>query len=157
MALNSFKRKLKNGNLSPKFGTIKKISSTTIEAQGLRPSIGDIVKIISLDDSTKSELGMVTEIDQYSFFISPFGFIEGFKSGDKVFISEQGMSIPVGDELLGRVVDPFIRPKDGKPPVNPTVCMPIMKAPLDPMKRGLIDESFSVGVKIGRASCRERV
>jgi flagellum-specific ATP synthase len=147
MALNSFKRKLKNGNLSPKFGTIKKISSTTIEAQGLRPSIGDIVKIISLDDSTKSELGMVTEIDQYSFFISPFGFIEGFKSGDKVFISEQGMSIPVGDELLGRVVDPFIRPKDGKPPVNPTVCMPIMKAPLDPMKRGLIDESFSVGVK----------
>jgi len=147
MPLNNFKKQLKNGNLSPKFGTIKKISSTTIEAEGLRASIGDIVKLISVDDETKTELGMVTEIDQYSFFISPFGFIEGFKSGDKVFISEQGMNIPVGDELLGRVVDPFIRPKDGKPPISGDICSPIMKPPLDAMKRGLIDEPFGVGVK----------
>ncbi len=72
MALKSFKERVREGNLSPKFGTIKKISSTTIEAQGLRPSIGDIVNLISLEDTLKSELGMVTEIDQYSFFISPF-------------------------------------------------------------------------------------
>ncbi|WP_024955950.1 flagellar protein export ATPase FliI [Sulfurospirillum arcachonense] len=147
MALRSFKERLKEGNLSPKFGTIKKISATTIEAQGLRPSIGDIIKLISLDDPNKSELGMVTEIDQYSFFISPFGFIEGFKSGDKVFLSEQGMRIPVGEELLGRVVDPFIRPKDGKAPIKTKQSSSIMKAPLDAMKRGLIDEPFGVGVK----------
>ena len=146
MPLSKLKSKLRQGNLSPKFGTIKKISSTNIEAQGLRPSIGDIVKLVSLDGE-KKELGMVTEIDQYSFFISPFGFIEGFKSGDKVFISEQGMMIPVGEELLGRVVDPFIRPKDGKPAVIGSACAPIMKPPLDPMKRGLIDEPFGVGVK----------
>lgn len=146
MALSRLKEGLRSGNLSPKFGTISKISSTTIEVQGLRPSIGDIVKIISLDDS-QSELGMVTEINQYSFFVSPFGFIEGFKSGDKVFISEQGMNIPVGNELLGRVVDPFIRPKDGKPAIDSALCSSIMKPPLDPMKRGLIDESFGVGVK----------
>lgn len=146
MPLSSFKSKLKQGNLSPKFGTISKISATNIEARGLRPSIGDIVKIVSLDGD-KEELGMVTEIDQYSFFISPFGFIEGFKSGDKVFISEQGMMIPVGEELLGRVVDPFIRPKDGKPTITGNACAPIMKPPLDPMKRGLIDEPFGVGVK----------
>jgi len=147
MALHSFKERLKQGNLSPKFGTIKKISATTIEAQGLRPSIGDIVKLISLENENKTELGMVTEIDQYSFFVSPFGFIEGFKSGDKVFISGQGMNIPVGDELLGRVVDPFGKPKDGKAPVRASSYSPIMKAPLDPMKRGLIDEPFGVGVK----------
>jgi flagellum-specific ATP synthase len=146
MPLTSFKTKLKNGNLSPKFGTIKKISSTNIEALGLRPSIGDIVKLVSLDGE-KSELGMVTEVDLYSFFISPFGFIEGFKSGDMVFISEQGMMIPVGEELLGRVVDPFIRPKDGKPEIIGSACAPIMKPPLDPMKRGLIDEPFGVGVR----------
>ncbi len=146
MPLSNFKSKLKSGNLSPKFGTIKKISSTNIEALGLRPSIGDIVKLVSLDGE-KNELGMVTEVDQYSFFISPFGFIEGFKSGDKVFISEQGMMIPVGEELLGRVVDPFIRPKDGKAEIIGSACAPIMKPPLDAMKRGLIDEPFGVGVK----------
>ncbi|MBE0491536.1 MAG: flagellar protein export ATPase FliI [Sulfurospirillum sp.] len=146
MPLTDFKSRLKNGTLSPKFGTIKKISATNIEVLGLRPSIGDIVRLVSLDD-TKNELGMVTEVDQYSFFVSPFGFIEGFKSGDKVFLSEQGMNIPVGEALLGRVVDPFIRPKDGKPPIVGTACASIMKAPLDAMKRGLIDEPFGVGIK----------
>ena len=146
MPLRKIREKLRDKNLSPMFGTITKISSTTIEAQGLRPSIGDIVKMIALDGS-KSELGMVTEVDRNAFFIAPFGFIEGFKIGDKVFISEQGMMIPVGEELLGRVVDPFIRPKDGKGMISASSFAPIMKAPMDAMKRGLINEPFRVGVK----------
>lgn len=146
MPLSRLKEKLQSQTLSPVFGEITKISSTTIEACGLRPSIGDIVKIVSLDGH-KSELGMVTEINRNTFYISPFGFIEGFKIGDKVFINEQGMMIPVGDELLGRVVDPFVRPKDGKGSIGAKHMAPIMKAPLDPMKRGLIDEPFRVGVK----------
>jgi len=146
MPLRRIREKLQEKNLSPMFGTITKISSTTIEAQGLRPSIGDIVKMIALDGS-KSELGMVTEVDRNAFFISPFGFIEGFKIGDKVFINEQGMMIPVGEELLGRVVDPFIRPKDGKGMISATAFASIMKAPMDAMKRGLITEAFHVGVK----------
>ncbi len=146
MPLSKIRAKLRDKNLSPMFGTITKISSTTIEAQGLRPSIGDIVKMIALDGS-KSELGMVTEVDRNAFFIAPFGFIEGFKIGDKVFISEQGMMIPVGEELLGRVVDPFIRPKDGKGIISASTFAPIMKAPMDAMKRGLINEPFRVGVK----------
>jgi len=144
--INNLRRKLSQEKLSPMFGTIKKIKSNTIEANGLNPSIGDIVKIISKNND-KKELGMVTQIDQNSFFISPFGFVEGFKIGDKIFINDQGMMIPVGDELLGRVVDPFMRPIDGKGEVKSDICTPIMKPPLDAMKRGLIDEPFSVGVK----------
>ncbi|MDD3343514.1 MAG: flagellar protein export ATPase FliI [Sulfurospirillaceae bacterium] len=146
MPIHRLREKLKNQSLSPMFGTITKISSTTIEACGLRPSIGDIVKIVSLHGD-KSELGMVTEVDRNAFFIAPFGFIEGFKIGDKVFIDEQGMMIPVGEALLGRVVDPFIRPKDGKGAINASSLSPIMKAPLDAMKRGLITEPFHVGVR----------
>ncbi len=146
MPITHLRNKLKKESLSPLFGTIIKISTTTIEATGLKPSIGDIVKIISNHDN-KSELGMVTAIEQNSFFISPFGFVEGFKIGDKIFINEQGMMIPVGEELLGRVVDPFIRPKDGKEKIITDKFAPIMKPPLDAMKRGLIDEPFSIGVK----------
>lgn len=72
MPLTRLREKLHGKSLSPMFGTITKISSTTIEAMGLRPSIGDIVKIVSLDGN-KSELGMITEVDRNSFFISPFG------------------------------------------------------------------------------------
>jgi len=146
MPINNLRRKLSQEKLSPLFGTIKKIRSNTIEANGLNPSIGDIVKIISKNND-KESLGMVTQIDQNSFFISPFGFVEGFKVGDKIFINDQGMMIPVGDELLGRVVDPFMKPMDGKGKIKSDTCTPIMKPPLDAMKRGLINEPFSVGVK----------
>ncbi len=144
MPLHKLKQRLATERLSPLFGTIKKISSSTIEVEGLNPSIGDIVKIVSND---KSELGMVTELDQRSFFVSPFGFVEGFKIGDKIFVSEQGMMISVGDNLLGRVVDPFMKPKDGKGKIADCIATQIMKPPLDAMKRGLIDEPFVVGVK----------
>lgn len=147
MSLDSLKNKLNsNLKLSNVFGTISKISTNTIEVVGLRPSIGDIVQIIS-HDTLKSELGMVTQIHSKGANISPFGFVEGYKIGDKVYASDQGMCIPVGDNLLGRVVDPFMKPKDGKGSIYTNDFVPIMRAPIDAMKRGLIDEIFSVGVK----------
>ncbi|MDD4855704.1 MAG: flagellar protein export ATPase FliI, partial [Sulfuricurvum sp.] len=81
------------------------------------------------------------------FFITPFRFVEGFRAGDKVFPNQNGMSIEVGDGLLGRVVDPFMKPIDGKGPVFGSHVEPIIKAPIAAMKRGMIDEVFSVGVK----------
>ncbi|MBF6676573.1 flagellar protein export ATPase FliI, partial [Campylobacter sp. RM12321] len=132
--------------LSNIFGIVSKISSTAIEITGLRPSIGDIVKIISKNGS-KEGLGMVTEVKKECAYVSPFGFVEGFRIGDMVYLSESGMNIPVGCELLGRVVDPLIQPKDGKGSINCTDYTPIMRPPIDAMKRGLIDEKFSVGIK----------
>lgn len=146
MPLKRIQNKIKEKGLSQVFGTITKISATTIEACGLRPSIGDIVRLVT-KEFCKSELGMVTEVEKNSFFISPFGFIEGFKIGDKVYLSDNGLTIPVSEDILGRVVDPFIRPKDGKEPIVNKECSAIMKPPLDAMKRGLINEPFSVGVK----------
>ncbi len=146
MLLQHIRQKLQGENLFCTFGSITRVSSTTIEAQGLRPSIGDIVHI-QAQDSSKNTLGMVSEISQNTFFIAPFDFTEGFKIGDRVFLNDQGMSIPVGEALLGRVVDPFMRPKDGKESLKTTASMPIMRAPIEVMKRGLIDEPFSVGIK----------
>jgi len=138
--------KIKKSNLSPLFGVVSKVSSTIIEVKGLNPSIGDIVKLYRIDDGS-SELGMVTEVRGERFFVSPFGFIEGFKIGDKVFLNESGLSIPVGENLLGRVVDPFMRPKDGKGKIKSKKFMSIMKPPIEAMKRGIIDETFPVGIK----------
>ncbi|MDL0088798.1 flagellar protein export ATPase FliI [Campylobacter gastrosuis] len=148
MSLERLNLKLQSDkiSLSNVFGVITKITPTTIEISGLRPSIGDVVKISSKDKS-KNGLGMVTQITSNGAFVSPFGFVEGFKIGDFVYESDQGMNIPVGKALLGRVVDPFMRPIDGKGEIFTTDFMPIMKAPIDAMKRGLIDEPFSVGIK----------
>ncbi len=146
MPLSSIKSKISKKSLSTHFGSIIKINATTIVAEGLNVSIGDTVSILS-NSSAQETMGMVTEVDGFRFFITPFSFIEGFRSGDRIFLNRNGMSIPVGDALLGRVVDPFMRPIDGKGPILTTENEEIIKPPIAAMKRGMIDEVFSVGVK----------
>lgn len=147
MGLEKLRNKISSQNLSSVFGQITKISSTSIEINGLKTSIGDIIKIVSSEDESKEAMAMVVEVDENLSYLSPFGFVEGFKIGDRAFINDAGMQIGVSDALLGRVVDPFMHPKDGKGPIEASKFMPIMRAPIDAMKRGLIEEVFPVGVK----------
>ncbi|MFT7002997.1 MAG: flagellum-specific ATP synthase [Sulfurimonas sp.] len=146
MPFKSLKDKISSRNYSVAFGEVVKINATVITATGLSVSISDMVKIIS-NSSSQETIGMVTEIDGGTFFITPFSFVEGFCSGDRVFLDQTGMNIPVGNSLLGRVVDPFMRPIDDRGSINNVKMSPIIKAPIPAMKRGLIDEVFSVGVK----------
>ncbi|MGI7961820.1 flagellar protein export ATPase FliI [Campylobacter coli] len=147
MNLEKLRSKLGKENLSAVFGEITKISATSIEIRGLKTGVGDIIKLVSNENENLNTLAMVVEIKEQFSYLSPFSFIEGFKIGDRAFISDAGMQIGVSDELLGRVVDPFMRPKDGKGAIEVTKYMPIMRAPIDAMKRGLIEEVFPVGVK----------
>ncbi|ECP9120813.1 flagellar protein export ATPase FliI [Campylobacter jejuni] len=147
MNLEKLRSKLGKENLSAIFGEITKISATSIEIRGLKTGVGDIVKLVSNENENLNTLAMVVEIKEQFSYLSPFSFIEGFKIGDRAFISDAGMQIGVSDELLGRVVDPFMRPKDGKGAIEVTKYMSIMRAPIDAMKRGLIEEVFPVGVK----------
>jgi flagellum-specific ATP synthase len=146
MPLKSLKDKLALKNFSVSFGEVVKINSTVITATGLKVSISDMVKIVS-NSTSQETYGMVTEIDGSTFFITPFSFVEGFCAGDHVYLDQTGMNIPVGNALLGRVVDPFMRPVDGKGSISASKLAPIIKSPIAAMKRGLIDEVFSVGIK----------
>ncbi len=146
MPLRELNNKLNKVDLSPAFAVITRVSATNFEAVGLRLGVGDIVRISSMDGSNES-LGMVTALEETKFSITPFGFVEGFKIGDRVFASETGLKIPVGDGLLGRVVNPLMRPVDGKGDIELDSLTSVIRPPVAAMKRGLIDEVFSVGVK----------
>ena len=144
MKLKEIKQKIKQKPLSKPYGFVKKINQINLIATGLNPSVGDIVKVCSND---KEILGMVTAIEEKSFIITPFSFIEGFKIGDKVYIDEEGLKVPVGEGLLGRVLDPFLRPIDNKGPILYKTKYPIIKKPISPLDRGVINEVFPTGVK----------
>ena len=146
MPFKSLKSKLASKNYSTSFGEVIKINSNVIIASGLQVSIGDMVKIVSNTGELETT-GMVTEIDGNLFFITPFSFVEGLCAKDKVYQDSNGMNIPVSDALLGRVVDPFMNPIDGKGALRTEKLNPIIKAPIEAMKRGMINEVFEVGVK----------
>jgi len=144
MPLKSIRKKIKNTSLSPAYGVVKSINANAIIATGLKVSLGQSVTIVTGDER---RLGMVTSLGTDSFTITPFSFVEGMQVGDKVLLNRKSLDIPVGDNLLGRVVDPFMNPIDGKGAIYLDEYEPIIKLPMDVMKRGLIDEHFSVGVK----------
>lgn len=146
MSLSKLKSRIQTPiQLSPKYGLITKITPTIIYATGLTPSIGDIVKIYK--DNGEHALGMVTICQNDSFGFTPFSFIEGYKAGDKVILDKEGLLLPVGDTLLGRILDPLGNPIDDKGALNPTAYAPIIAQPIKAMKRGVIDEVFPVGIK----------
>ena len=142
--LKNIKNKIKQKPLSKPFGFVTKITPLSIIGNNLNVSIGDLVTIKSED---KKILGMVTAVSSNEFVVTPFSFIEGIKIGDKIYLDENGMKIPVGENLLGRVVDPFMRPIDGKGPIIYKEKIPIMQKPISPLKRGIINEPFPTGVK----------
>ena len=146
MPLNSLRDRIKGQNLSPTFGTITEINANIVLATGLKVSIGDTVRLVS-HGNDMSTMGMITEIRGAIFAISPFSFIEGYCVGDEVFLDQNGMKINVGDELLGRVVNPFMVPIDGLGEIKSSHQEPIIKQPIAAMSRGMIDEKFSVGVQ----------
>lgn len=145
-SIENLKQKLSlTTNLSPNFGEIISVETNIIKAVGLSPSVGDVVWLIRGND-TRTE-GIVIATHKEVFSISPFSFTEGFKSGDRVMIAKEGLNIPVGDELLGRVINPLGVPLDNLGGIYASACTPIINAPISALKRGLIDEVFSVGVK----------
>lgn len=147
MTLDNLLNDMDGNNLFIPFGRIVNINSTTIVADGLEVAIGDIVKIESTS-RVYSVLGMVASINESSFTIVPFSFIDGFKIGDKVFLQKEGLSVKCGYGLLGRVVNALGEPIDNEgklKDVNDNSA--INKATISPLDRGIIDEQFSTGVK----------
>lgn len=144
MSLTNLRERLNGLNLSPVFGLVTKVEQGFLSANGLSPRIGDIVRITNENGNS---MGMVTTLETNSFKITPFSFVEGTKVGDKVYLNTKGLQIPVGLELLGRVINPLGEPIDGKGELRAEGLMPIIRQPIAAMKRGMIDEVFSVGVK----------
>lgn len=146
MSLTDLKVKLaQNINLSPQYGAIRKIFPNIIYADGITPSVGDIVRIDR--DENGECLGMVTTSEDKQFGFTPFSSIEGLKTGNKVILEKKGLLFPVGENLLGRVLDPLGNPLDEKGELGTTDFSPVIAPPIKAMKRGIIDEVFSVGVK----------
>ena len=66
MSLQEIRQKLKNANLSPSYGNIIKIMPNVIVANGIRPSVGDIIEFYnpldSVSERTTRDLGLVSAV-----------------------------------------------------------------------------------------------
>ncbi|MBL0701644.1 MAG: F0F1 ATP synthase subunit alpha [Spiroplasma sp.] len=91
--------------------------------------------------------GMVLNLEETSVGIVLFGDVTKVYQGMAVKRTGRVMEVPVGDELLGRVVNPIGEPIDGKGPLNATKTSPIEKVASGVMSRKSVSRPLETGIK----------
>ncbi|MEO8691303.1 MAG: F0F1 ATP synthase subunit alpha [Candidatus Saccharimonas sp.] len=74
------------------------------------------------------------------------GSDQGVSAGNKVTLKGEVLSVPVGPELLGRVVDPLGRPLDGGPAIKTKLRSPVEREAIGVMGRKHVDEPMMTGI-----------
>lgn len=78
--------------------------------------------------------------------LMPFGATAGIKVGDRLRASDKPLSIPVGERLIGRVMDAFGRPLDGRGALHVLHHTPVHRAPIPALAREDNDAVLESGV-----------
>lgn len=92
-------------------------------------------------------LAEVIGLDGGTVQMMPFSGTDGIEVGCRVVSIGEELAVPVGNALLGRVLDALGRPVDGLGDVFSTVRYPANASPPDPMTRRPIDRRMVTGIK----------
>ena len=89
--------------------------------------------------------------------LTPLGELQGISPATEVYPTGEIHSVPVGDDLLGRVLNGLGEPIDGGPPLRPRAFYPVYADPPNPMERRIIDKPISLGLRVldGMLTCGE--
>ena len=119
-------------------------------------SVGDgVARISGLKNVMSSELvelpngvyGMALNLEEDNVGIVLFGDTRLVKEGDLAKRTGKVVEVPVGKELLGRVVNPLGQPIDGKGPINATATLPVERKALGVMQRQPVTQPLQTGIK----------
>ena len=118
--------------------------------------VGDgIAQVYGLEGALASELlefpdgvmGMALNLEEETVGAVILGDFKGIKEGDQVKTTGRVVEVPVGKELIGRVVDPLGNPIDGKGPIAHTRTRPVERIAPGVIKRQSVDTPVQTGVK----------
>ena len=122
-------------------GAIVSVSTGIAVVSGL-PGVGydELVKF------RNGDYGIAFNIDEDEVGVVLLGKSDVLRAGDSVERTGRVMDAPVGDALLGRVVDPIGRPLDGKGAVKSTKRLPIERSARDIMDRSPVNAPLQTGI-----------
>ena len=104
-------------------------------------------KSTELLEFPNSVFGMAMNLDEDSVGAVILGDENSVREGDQVKTTGRMVEVPVGEGLLGRVIDPLGRPLDGKGPVASQTSRPVERVAPDVTKRKSVDTPVQTGIK----------
>ena len=127
-------------------GKVAEAYGTLIRATGLTTSIGDLCQLVEPITGHQLMAETVGLIGPHTL-LTPLGPLEGISSNMEVWPTPSRASVPVGDALLGRVLDAQANPLDGKGTPACEHQAPLYQDAPDPLTRKNIDHPLATGVR----------
>ncbi|HLI32489.1 MAG TPA: FliI/YscN family ATPase [Solirubrobacteraceae bacterium] len=153
---------LRNANLARHNGRVSDLIGLIIEATGLRAEVGELC-LINAGRHRDPVASEVVGFRQGRTLLMPLGELQGIGPGTKVQATGSSFQIPVGEALLGRVLDGLGRPIDldlrartqreeelggeERLDLEHAALRPTQSSPPDPLSRPRITERVALGVR----------
>ncbi len=125
-------------------GKVEQVVGMAVEASGIKASIADVCRIYSGGSETQAE---VVGFRRERVILMPYEGIQGIGIGDYVRNTRERMQVPVGDFLVGRIVDALGRPIDELGALPEGEKRGIEPPGISPLSRALIEQRLPFGVK----------
>ncbi|NLH87576.1 MAG: flagellar protein export ATPase FliI [Firmicutes bacterium] len=127
-------------------GRVAQVIGLVIESDGPHAQVGEICSIYPRN-TTVPVIAEVVGFRENKLLLMPLGEMEGIEPGSEVVASGKFLTVRVGDELLGRVLDGLGRPMDGLGPIHAAVEYSVSSPPPNPLSRPRIVEPLPLGVR----------
>ena len=123
-------------------GTVVQVGDGIASIQGLQG-----VRSNELLDFGNDVMGLAMNLESDLVGAAILGDANVVKEGQQVRSTGQIIEIPVGDALIGRVVDPMGRPLDGKGPINTATTRPVEQVAPNVVVRQSVNTPVQTGIK----------
>lgn len=127
-------------------GRVTQVIGLIIEAQGPAVNLGELCYIFSKEESLTLQAEVVG-FKEDRILLMPLGEIKGIGPGCEVVASGRSLSVKVGNNLLGKVLDALGNPLDGSLLDFLGKDYPVNNVPPNPLTRERIHEPLEVGVR----------
>jgi flagellum-specific ATP synthase len=126
-------------------GRVEKLVGMIVEVAGLNASIGSQCRIKLTNNSFKT--CEVVGFRGPTALVMPYSDMQGLERGQKVSLLAGTPVVPVGDALLGRVLNGMGEPIDDGPLLKNMQHQPIVSAPPAAMTRRRVEERLETGIR----------
>lgn len=126
-------------------GRVTAVRGLEVESEGPRSVIGEMctIKLRNGKLLQAEVVGLQDKIVK----LAPFGETKGIEVGCEVIGSGQSLMVPVGKNLLGRMINACGRPCDDKGEISPDAYYPAINNPPSPNERTDINKRITTGVR----------
>jgi flagellum-specific ATP synthase len=131
--------------LGRRSGRVTGVVGSSVEAAGPDVGIGEVCELV-LGDGSRVQAEAVG-LRPGKVVLMPYRELRGVAVGDQVVATGRAAGVAVGKGLLGRVIDAFGQPLDGKPVPVAQAARPLQADPINPLTRPRIDTVLETGVR----------